>query len=151
MVQNIRKFLALDGSQMRLFIEAYVTLGVVRVAILTLPFKRLVKSLDQQKHAVAPPLNRVQLSLAKSIGKAVSTAAGNTPWESLCLAQAITAQRLLSRRGVSGIFHLGATIGESDQEKLKAHAWLLCDDQIITGEAGHEEYAVLSTFSWDGR
>jgi hypothetical protein len=150
MMHNIRKFLALDGNQMRLFIEAYATLGVVRIAILTLPFKRLAKSLDQQKHAVAPPLDDVQLSIVRDIGEAIRSAANNTPWESLCLAQALAVQRMLSKRGIRGVFHLGAAIGKSDQEKLKAHAWLLCGGRIITGEAGHEQFAVLSTYRWEG-
>lgn len=151
MSQKIRKFVALDRVQKRLFIEAYATLGVMRAAILTVPFKRLVKSLEQKKHAVAPSLDDAQLSLARAIGKAVCMAAANTPWESLCLAQALTAQRMLCKSGVGGIFHLGARMDEVDEEKLKAHAWLQCDQQIITGEAGHEEYAVLSTFSWNGK
>lgn len=150
-LKKIQKFTVLDNMQKRLFIEAYVTLGMMRAAILTVSFKRLVKSLTQQKYAQAPSLNDEQLTKAVVIGKAVRSAAANTPWESLCLAQALTAQRMLSKRGIAGIFHLGAMMGGTGEEKLKAHAWLQCDQQIITGEAGHEEHAVLLTFSWSGR
>jgi len=150
MLKKIQKFIVLDSIQQRLFIEAYVTLGVMRAAILTVSFKRLVTSLTQQKHTVAPTLDDGQLTKAVAIGKAVRSAAANTPWESLCLAQALTAQRMLSKRGIAGVFHLGAMMGSTGEEKLKAHAWLQCDQQIITGEAGHEEYVVLSTFSWGG-
>ena len=31
---------------------------------------------------------------------------------------------------------------------LEAHAWLKCGELFITGESGHERYAVVSTFSW---
>ncbi len=151
MMKKIRKFTKLESRQRWLFIEAYARLGVMRAAILTLPFKKLVKSLDHQKGALAPRLKGVQMQTALAIGKAVRSAAGNTPWESACLAQTLTAQRMLDKRGIGGIFHLGATMDETAEEKLKAHAWLLCDNTIITGEAGHEEYAVLSTFSWKGK
>ena len=151
MLQKISKFTKLESRQRWLFIEAYARLGIMRAAILTLPFKKLVKSLDHQKGAVAPPLERVQMKTAMAIGEAVRTAAGNTPWESACLAQTLTAQRMLDIRGIGGIFHLGATLDDTTGEKLKAHAWLLCDNTIITGEAGYEEYAVLYTFSWKGK
>jgi len=151
MLQKISKFTRLENSQRWIFIEAYVKLGIVRAAILTLPFKKLVKSLDHHKGAVAPSLNRVQMETALAIGEAVRTAAGNTPWESACLAQTLTAQKMLSKRGIGGIFHLGAAMDDAAGEEFKAHAWLLCDNAIITGEAGHEQYAVLSTFCWKGK
>ena len=151
MLQKISKFTKLESRQRWLFFEAYARLGIMRAAILTLPFKKLVGSLDHHKGAVAPPLNRVQMEMALAIGEAVRTAAGNTPWESACLAQTLTAQRMLSKRKIGGIFHLGATMNNAAEEKLKAHEWLLCENTIITGEAGHEQYAVLSTFSWKGK
>ncbi len=36
----------------------------------------------------------------------------------------------------------------SAEEKMKAHAWSQCGDNIITGGAGHEEFTVLSVFGW---
>ena len=107
MLKKIRKFTKLESRQRWLFIEAYARLGVMRAATLTLPFKKLVKSLDHQKGAVAPQLKRVQMETALAIGKSVRTAAGNTPWESACLAQTLTAQRMLDKRGIGGIFILG--------------------------------------------
>lgn len=151
MLRKFSKFIKLENSQKRLFVEAYATLGVMRAAILTLSFKRLVKSLDHHKGAVAPRLDQAQIHKAVAVGEAVRTAAGNTHWESACLAQALTAQRMLNKRGIGGIFHLGATMDATVEERLKAHAWLLCDNHIITGEAGHEQYAILSTFSWKGK
>lgn len=149
-LQKTKKFIALDNGEKRLFVEAYVTLGVMRAAILSVPFKRLVKSLEQQTICVAPALDNAQLATAETIGRAVRTAANNTPWESACLAQALTAQRMLRKRKIGGSFHLGARMDDTADEKLKAHAWLQCDGHFITGEAGHEEYAVLLTFSWGG-
>jgi hypothetical protein len=40
-------------------------------------------------------------------------------------------------------------MADNDQQtELTAHAWLKCGDVFITGEAGHEQYRVLSAFSW---
>ncbi|MEA3303714.1 MAG: lasso peptide biosynthesis B2 protein [Pseudomonadota bacterium] len=150
MLKKLKKFTQLESTQRWLFVEAYARLGMMRAAILSLPFKRMVSSLEHRQDEVSPRLNSAQMEMALAIGEAVRTAAGNTPWESACLAQTLTAQRMLSNRGIGGMFHLGATMDDTSEEKLKAHAWLLCGKEIITGEAGHEQYAVLSTFSWKG-
>jgi hypothetical protein len=151
MLRKISKFARLERRDQGLFIEAYARLALTRAAIGALPFKRLVRNLEHRQHAVAPPLDSVQMELALAIGGAVRSAAGNTPWESACLVQALSAQRMLEKRGIGGVFHLGAAMDKAANEKLRAHAWLVCGDRVITGEAGHEYYAVLSTFRWKGQ
>ena len=61
------------------------------------------------------------------------------------------AQRLLQEAGIHGQLALGAMIdppGEEAERSLVAHAWVRCGSYFITGEAGHERYAVVSTFHW---
>ena len=126
--------------------RAYLLLGIMRAGILILNFKRLSKNLEH--HPESPsltPLEPWQSQLAKQIGWAVTTAARHTPWNSNCLAQALTAQRMLKRVHIPGMFYLGA---KKDEQQLEAHAWLQCDRMILTGKTGHEDYTVLSTFSW---
>ena len=62
--------------------------------------------------------------------------------------QVLAAQRMLQDRGIAGVIYLGATIDKKAEENMRAHAWLKCDDQFITGEQGHEDYPVLTRFSW---
>jgi hypothetical protein len=91
------------------------------------------------------PLSKEELEIVRMIAKAINQASAHTPWESACLAQSLTAQKMLKRRGIHGIFYLGVTKEESD---MKAHAWSQCGDIIVTGEAGHEAFTVLSVLSW---
>jgi len=147
--RKLKKFSGLTCKQRRYFIEAYITLGLMRAAIAIIPFKRLVKSLDRQAETGEPALNKKQISTAQVIGEAVRTAANNTPWESACLVQALTAQRILRRKGIGGVFHLGARMDDTNDQQIHAHAWLVCDSHIITGDVGHEEYKVLTTFQWN--
>ena len=90
------------------------------------------------------------LATAHRVGWAVRTAACFTPWNSTCLVQVLTAQRMLHQRGIAGAFYLGAASGSdvAEQPSLTAHAWLKCDNEFITGESGHERYIVVSSFSW---
>ena len=85
---------------------------------------------------------------AKRIGKTIKQAIGNTPWESACLAQVLTAQRMLKKRDIPGVFYLGAKKDKEVEEKMAAHAWLQCGESIITDERGHETFTVLSSFEW---
>ncbi len=124
-------------------------LAFMRAAILTISFKRLTRSLHHSKDSVKPgALTDEQLQTAKCIGKVIKQAMCNTPWESACLAQALTAQRMLKKRDIPGVFYLGVLKDKNAKEKMEAHAWSQCGDTIITGERGHEAFTVLSVFAW---
>ena len=77
--------------------SAFLLLGVARVALLTVPFRRIAPLLghDMQTAAVMPLASECQVFRALRIGRAIRTAARYTPWESKCLAQALAARVLL--------------------------------------------------------
>ena len=148
MLHKFKKFNALSSEEKKLFLEAYATLGVMRTAILTLSFKRLTRSLDHTaKKKEIIPVNDKEMDIAVKIGQAIARAAAYTPWESACLAQSLTAQKMLQKRGIPGVFYLGAAKDEYSVEKMKAHAWSQCGDTILTGGKS-EEFTVLSVFGW---
>ena len=149
MFQQIRKFSALSSADKKLFLEAYMTLGLMRAAILTVSFNRLTRSLEQSQNKRVPPsINMKEKRIALRAGWAISRAANYTPWDSLCLVQSLTAQRMLQRRSIPGMFYLGVSTDESSEEKLTAHSWSQCGDNIITGCRGHETFTILSSFIW---
>ena len=148
MLYRIRRFFALRGEEKKLFIEAYVTLGLMRAALLLFSFKRLTRSLEQKKNITEiKSLSEQQQQSARALGKAISRAAAHTPWESACLVQALTAQRMLQKRGIPGVFYLGA-MREKEDGELKAHAWSQCGDISVTGTKGQESFNVLTCFEW---
>ena len=149
MIRKFKKFINLSSKEKKLFIEAYVTLGKMRAAILTISFKRLTQSLEHKASVEElVPLSAEEMQTARMIGQAIGRASGYTPWESACLAQSLTAQKMLQKRGISGVFYLGAAKDEESEAKMKAHAWAQCGDTIITGGRGHEAFTVLSVFGW---
>ncbi len=131
--------------------EATVFLGVYRAAILTLPFRWLTHSLTHTtNYHSSLLLPDRQSPPALSVGRAIQRAARYTPWESACLAQALTAHKMLQRRGISGIFYLGVMKDVNDAKApLKAHAWSKCGDIILTGQPGHERFTIVSAFIWE--
>ena len=149
MLRKIEKFFKLKREDKKLFLEAYITLGMMRAAVLTISFKRLTRFLVHQKNkGEMIPLSDNEMQTAISIGQAIARAADYTPWESACLVQSLTAQRMLQKRGIPGVFYLGVMKDKESEEKMKAHAWSQCGDTIITGGEGHEEFSVLSVFRW---
>ncbi len=149
MIQKFKKFTKLSAEEKKLFLEAYVTLGIMRAAILTVSFKRLTRSLEHfPKKVEIAALNDNEISIAIAVGQAITRASAHTPWESACLVQSLTAQRMLQKRGIPGVFYLGAAKDEESEAKMKAHAWSQCGDDIIIGAGGHEEFTVLSVFGW---
>ncbi len=152
MFHKIKKFTKLPLKEKRLFIEAYLILGIMRAAILTISFKSLTHSLEHlpNKKKVAV-LNEEDNTKAIAVGQAIMRAAAYTPWESACLVQSLTAQRMLQKRRIPGVFYLGVSKDNEIDKKMKAHAWSQCGSTIITGAVGHEEFTVLSAFEWGER
>ena len=149
MLHKFKKFSKLSTKEKKLFLEAYATLGMMRTAILTISFKRLTRDLEHlPKKEVIEVLTEKEMFIAKKVGEAIGRAAAYTPWESACLAQSLTAQKMLQKRCIPGVFYLGAAKNEESKEKMKAHAWSQCGDTIITGANGHEAFTVLSVFGW---
>ena len=149
MIKKFKKFTKLSSEEKKLFMEAYVLLGTMRAAILAVSFKRLTKKLEHfpQKQTLTP-LSTEEMSIATKVGCAIARASAYTPWESACLAQSLTAQKMLQKRGISGVFYLGVAKDEEKKDEMKAHAWTQCGDDIITGKSGHEVFTVVSVFGW---
>ncbi len=94
--KRFKKFFQLSWADRFLLLEAFLRLGVTRAVLLVIPFK-----------FIAPRLGRQTLDLpedpdqgdppewTRRVSWAVETAAGQTPWESACLAQAITGKFML--------------------------------------------------------
>lgn len=147
---KIKRIYIMNPDTRSLFVEAYMTLAVTRMAMALVSFKRLTRRLTCTAHAVKPPaVPEDQLYRAKLIGTVIELAAKNTLWDSACLARALTARRMLQRRGIPGVFYLGAAKEEATAGGVKAHAWSRCGDAIITGSEGHEAFTVMSAFSWE--
>ena len=85
------------------------------------------------------------VKLAKKISWIVTTIAKYTPWESKCLVQALTAQKMLKKQGVSTTLYLG--VKKDNNNQMLAHAWIRCGDYFVTGGGNRHGYAVVAKFA----
>jgi hypothetical protein len=134
-------------AERALLMEALVLLGVARVAVLILPFRWLAVSLGRRMKETDTQIDPSDLCCARMVGQAVCSAARYTPWESVCLPQAVAGQWMLKRRNIAGTLYLGVAKDEAKAERLTAHAWLRCGDMILTGREGHRRFTVVASFS----
>ena len=151
MLHHIRKFTKLNAHEKFLFPQAFILLGIIRIAILTRPFKQIIRPLRHHNHMKPPQI--IQLRKMKKValvGDAIKRAAKSTPWESACLAQALTGWRMLQKQGIPGVIYLGVCKENETNTAIKAHAWSKCGEAIITGAKGHKAFTVVSTFEWAG-
>ncbi len=131
----------------RLLLESFPLLGIARLAVLLLPFRWIAPSLGRHMEEIQNEVDFDRLERARLVGWAVRAAAIRTPWKSVCLPQAVTAQWMLRRRGIPATLYLGVKKTLPKGEALAAHAWVRCGDLVVTGAAGHRSYTVISTFS----
>ncbi|MGN6477950.1 MAG: lasso peptide biosynthesis B2 protein, partial [Flavipsychrobacter sp.] len=64
-----------------------------------------------------------------------------------CMAQAIICKRLLKKKGLQTTIYLGIAKDDNNYQKLKAHAWLMLGEHVLTGAYGYKQYQVANFYS----
>lgn len=152
MFQKFRQYSQLSRTEKCLFVEAFTTLAILRLLLLLFPFKRLTRPFTKHKQKdwiTLLPFSTMQTGLA--ISSAICRAANNTPWESACLVQALSAHRMLLKRNIPGVLYLGVLRDKADNRKIKAHAWTVVGEKIITGRVGYERFSVIAVYTWGNK
>ena len=130
--------------QKLLFLEAFILTGMMRYKILRVPFNKLKQQLGTYNKESKGVLSIEEYKVAKNIRWIVTTISRHTPWESLCLVQAMTVQKMLKKRGISTTIYLG--VNKDQNNDMKAHAWIRCGEMYVTGGDG-SGYATVAKFS----
>ena len=123
---------ALDFKGWMCLAEAVWALLRARVVFARLPGGALIQRLSTEHAAdVSQQANKDELL---QISWAIGAAAGVLPWRTDCLIRCLAAERMLSRRAMSGQFHLG--VAKEGENALSAHAWMTCEGVAIAGGDG---------------
>lgn len=125
----------------------WVVLGLSKLAIHLLSFKRIAGYLGaaQGVEPWVPLASAAQQARARMIRRTVEAVAANTPWESNCFPQALTARLLLGLYGVPHAVYFGL-MREAGGDGLKAHAWVACDRVAVTGGHSFQAFTVVGMF-----
>jgi hypothetical protein len=136
-LQLLRRFLRASSERKFLLLSALLTVLRVRISLTFLGYKRARHSRPSTR-TTRTGVRADQI--ARDVSRVSRFVIGAT-----CLTQAVAAQRLLSMHGYESTIRIGV---KSEGKRLKAHAWLLCQQRVILG--GEAEslsgYSVLTDF-----
>lgn len=143
----VRRFLALGWRERWLALEAAGWLALARLALVLLPFRWISPRLGRPDDAREPRFipNPDQTTTAAAVGRAVRRAARHTPWQTLCLPQAMAARMMLNRRAIPSTLHIGVDL-DDEGRRILAHAWLDVGTTSVVGGDGSSEFQPIARF-----
>jgi hypothetical protein len=135
---GLRRFATLNSRDRTLLLRAFYLVAVVRAGLFVLPF-RTVKRLS------ARPRRRTgTVRSMEHCAWAVRAVSRYVPGAT-CLTQALAAQVLLADSGYESRLEIG--VRKDEHRRFRAHAWVVCGEQIVIG--GAEAYCYVPLASWD--
>jgi hypothetical protein len=135
---GLRRFAALNPQDRNLLLRALFLVAAVRTGLFLLPF-RTVKRMTE--------IARRRAATVHSAGRcawAVRAASRYVPGAT-CLTQALAAQVLLTESGYDSRIEIG--VAKDEHRRFRAHAWVVCGDDIVIG--GAEAYRYVPLAAWD--
>lgn len=143
--RKIKTFFKIKNKDKLAFIKAFIYMGYFRAFILFVPFNKLRKRMGKVKVESADEVDDESYRKAVRIARIVGIVSHHTPWESKCLVQALTAQKMLKKQGVSTTLYLG--VKKDKNNRMLAHAWTRCGNYFVTGGVNKQGYAVVAKFA----
>lgn len=131
-----------------LYVSVYLLLGISNLLIKLVSFKSLVRLISNTSTEIWPVLSPQTLARLKFIGKVIPRVSKHTPWRSKCFEQALTASFILKRLGISHVVKFGLN---NDNKALNAHAWLLVNNIVITGQNVNMDFTAVTAFYYTSK
>ena len=128
-MNRVRRFLQLSAKDKILLVRCSLLVWATWLALRVVPFRvmsRWSSGASEQNSKLLQP----QKSIA-SVVWAIKAAARYLPKSGNCLAQALTAQRILGKSGYPSSVRLGVARGQGGE--FLAHAWLEVDGKVVIG------------------
>lgn len=141
---RLRTLAGRPNSEKWLVLQAVVLLGIARLAILVVPYRRLESWMGERLAETPADAPVRDVLVARRVAWAIHAVSPSTPWASNCFPQALTAKVLLRRRGIPTTLYLGAALGGPG---LRAHAWLRCGPFFVTGGRSRTDYGTLVSYA----
>ena len=145
LARKVKTFISMDNKEKFNIMQTFFYIGFYRAFILFVPFNKLRKRMGKHKQESLDKVDNDTYKIARRISARVLFVSAKTPWESKCLVQALTAQKMLKKQGVSTTLYLG--VKKDNNNQMLAHAWIRCGDYFVTGGGNRHGYAVVAKFA----
>ncbi len=139
---DIKGFL-MENKNKGLTIRVWFYTAFYRFCIRFIPMKHLRSCFGEEGKESLTEIDVDSYRYAKLVAKQVKLSATHTIWESKCLVQALTAQRLLYKKGIESTLYLGV---KKENEQMIAHAWIRVGTLYVTGGNG-KDYVVVAKYT----
>ncbi len=136
-IRRVHKVFQLSPGERAVLAQAWGLFLLVELALRILPVTRL---LSLSKKVFLKQKSEPALGLVPSVPRLawlVEVAGRYTPVTATCLKKALVLSWLLGRRGTQTEVRIGVA---REEGRLKAHAWLDYDGQVILGPQEMEQY-----------
>lgn len=112
-------------------VRATAELAIARRRLATLtPAELLALAYDHS--AAKERRDRTTISSqTRRVGLAIGRMSSRVPWRATCLVQALAAKKWLARHGIESSLFVG--VRKDATQALEAHAWLVCNGEVVTG------------------
>ncbi len=141
-MKALLKFAGLSNADRILIIRSAAVLAGTWIGLRLLPFRRVLQTVEIFS-SVSHSKNDSLWNPDKIVW-AVVAISRYSPLTLSCLEQALAAKITLGREGYPALVRIGVASGKGAQ--LRAHAWLECNDEIIIGDKGVENFRPLPCF-----
>lgn len=148
LLRKLRTLAAFDWRQLLWLLPLYLLSGLMRLALLVLPFRWIAPWLGQHHTNMTMTLlvTEEQENLSRRMGSVIRTLSKYTPWESKCLVQAMLARIVLGYYGIPHIIYLGVNQSGPPENPMNAHAWVSAGRCFVTGGNSFRQFGVVSSF-----
>ena len=126
--------------------EALIYLVICKLWIICRPFNSYAKKFGvAQCETLKSEMTSRQHEL-NAIRLALRVVPHYLPWKSVCLDQAMAAQRMVVRRGIQSTLYFG--MARVEDQSLMAHAWLRSGNKWIVGYQPNMIYSIVGAYAW---
>ena len=133
----LRRLTEVPPGKLWLLLRALVWLLVAKIALASLPVKRVIEWRGMPRR----PGNPAQI---KDVRWAVLVVARWSPVRFVCFPQCLAAGRLLASGGVGSRLHYGVRRGET--ARLETHTWLEAGGEMVIGGEVAGEFSELGVY-----
>jgi hypothetical protein len=132
--RKFRTFRAMRPHERQLAGEAAMNMLAARIALAVLPFARIARWMGPFSEPGSAPAGAgpASAALVEQLRSAIAAVAPNLPFRSDCLVQALAAQAMCRRRGITSTVHMGACPAGVLREG-ETHAWSEASGVPLTG------------------
>lgn len=126
---------------------AWLLLWPARLAVLTIPLRRMVKvfGADHGVNPAIPIISEPQVERARTVKRAIALAAKYSPKSANCYPQALVGRLFLKLRRIPHGLFFGLRRREGTTE-MEAHAWVMAGPLPVTGGHSFGRFTVVRSF-----